>query len=102
MLLADPTTDPALGVTAYPVDAFAAVGVPLIAHVDALTDKPAGRVAETVQDVGVAPLRLGVMVVIADPTVPVYGPAKVALGASTIARVKVVCEVPKIFVAVTV
>ena len=46
-----------------------AVGVPLMAPVEASNDKPAGREGETDHDVIVPPFAVGVIVVIAVPLV---------------------------------
>ena len=51
------------------VEEETAVGVPLIAPVEESKDRPAGSDGETVQEVIVPPLEVGVAVVIAVPLV---------------------------------
>ena len=60
-----------LAVIVYVAEEVTAVGVPLMAPVEASNDKPAGSVGETDHDVIVPPLTVGVAVVIAVPFVSV-------------------------------
>jgi hypothetical protein len=56
-------------VTVYTADEDTAVGVPLSAPSEEAKDSPAGRVGETVQDVTVPPVEVGVTVVVNVPFV---------------------------------
>ena len=60
-----------LAVIVYVAEEVTAVGVPLMAPVEASNDKPAGSVGETDHDVIAPPLTVGVAVVIAVPFVSV-------------------------------
>ena len=60
-----------LVVIVYVAEEVTAVGVPLMAPVEASNDKPAGSVGETDHDVIAPPLTVGVAVVIAVPFVSV-------------------------------
>ena len=60
-----------LAVIVYVAEEVTAVGVPLMAPVEASKDNPAGSVGETDHDVIVPPLTVGVTVVIAVPFVRV-------------------------------
>ena len=60
-----------LAVIVYVAEEVTAVGVPLMAPVEASKDKPTGSVGETDHEVIVPPLTVGVTVVIAVPLVSV-------------------------------
>jgi hypothetical protein len=73
LILAVPSPYAFVAVTVYDVADCVAVGVPLIAHEVALSERPAGNVGDEVHDVGVLPPSVGVIVVIAESCVKVNG-----------------------------
>tara|TARA_B100000003_G_scaffold195696_1_gene197973 strand:- start:101 stop:451 length:351 start_codon:yes stop_codon:yes gene_type:complete len=94
-----------LAVTVYDAEEVMAEGVPLMAPVEESSERPAGRVGETDQEVTVPPLTVGVTVVMAVPLVRVnefglYVRDEGATSLTTMVTVAVV--LPPVLLAVTV